>query len=829
LASLKQKRRLVLIAFLYAAILSLVALATWNPRLPVADSAIDLMLLMDESASVSRDHNDQLWASFLQRARTLPPGSRVSLLRFADRASVEIPWTAIEDADFVKPGQLQQLPRRNYLDSGASDIGSAMAAALRQVSTNRRSAIVISSDGVDTVNSDNTAFPAYTRNPGYSFFHLQAEPGQASGAVGIDSINLPPRVTAGNPLPVSIAIRSSHRNQASLEIIHNRKTVIKQDLDLQTATLTTLHYHLAPLQPGTQVVEFLLRDSQQNIIDQRQRVADADSGGQLLYIGNSTAIGSSGTALPQGWQVLRLRPGQLDSSEPFLNRLDVVLIDDLEASAIDPLVTRNLGNSIRLSATGLIVVGGPRSFGSGGYRHSQLEEMLPVNAESSRPLPASAFVFLLDRSGSMEAAGDRQSRLSDAFSAVLESARSVRAGDESALLAFDRDVQVLLPLKRRADLRSELDQPWPVQPSGGTRLTLAIDRATQLLAGSASQQRFLILVTDGFVEVEDIEKLEAALRQANIRLIALATGNDANLETLQRLSTSSGGRVLHVADSAELPRFMRQQLEITQQSWSDQAVTPQTLLQPPFIAETIDDWRDLQGHQVTRAKATAEVYLATPRGDPLLATRRYGAGRVAALPGGMLETRSSESLSQALIGWMNSRQQNPNLHISYRYASTQLTLEVDALGPDNNWQTQAPAEVTLTHPTGASQVQALRMEAPGRFSATLDVAATGVYRAVINIGNQRSMTSLHINNDAERMHDKVAAWFQKALDTGAILPWTETTLADLLDSESTGYETGSMWVLLALSCFLGLMALQYSFAFSWLGKRLRKQQGREST
>ena len=58
------------------------------------------MLLMDESASIERDHNDEIWTAFLRRSQALPAGSRVGLIRFADRAVVEIPWTAIEDTDF---------------------------------------------------------------------------------------------------------------------------------------------------------------------------------------------------------------------------------------------------------------------------------------------------------------------------------------------------------------------------------------------------------------------------------------------------------------------------------------------------------------------------------------------------------------------------------------------------------------------------------------------------------------------------------------------------------------------------------------------------------
>jgi len=475
-------------------ILLLLALAAWNPTLPGASSPVDLMLVMDESASIDRNHNDRLWTSFLRHGKSLPAGSRVSLIRFADRAGLEIPWTAIEHADFAKLSQHQQPPRQHYLDRGASDIRSAVNVALQQASPDRHSLIIISSDGKETGDAQTTTAPVFAQSFNFSFFHVRADQGQAPAGVEIDSIDMPSRVAAGQSLPISIAIRSSREGEASLaeaslaeislKVIHNRKTAIKQGLALQPGALSVLNYALALDQPGTQTLEFLIHDREQNIIDKRERVVDVSSGGRLLYVGNSPTDATSSIALPQGWQTVGLQPGQLGHDETFFNQYDVVLLDDLEASSINPVITRNLEASVQQSATGLIVIGGPKSFGSGGYRHSQLEEMLPVTAESSRKLPASAFLFLVDKSGSMDASNNRQSRLADAFRAVLESAKSIRPGDESALLAFDRDVQVLLPLQTRADLKSELDRPWSIQASGGTRLAPALNEATALLASS---------------------------------------------------------------------------------------------------------------------------------------------------------------------------------------------------------------------------------------------------------------------------------------------------------------------------------------------------------
>ena len=80
------------------------------------------------------------------------------------------------------------------------------------------------------------------------------------------------------------------------------------------------------------------------------------------------------------------------------------------------------------------------------------------------------------------------------------------------------------------------------------RLAPALSEATTLLASSDSEQRFLILVTDGIVELENIEQLVSALQQASIRLIALATGDDANLASLRQLAHGSGGKMMNTVN-----------------------------------------------------------------------------------------------------------------------------------------------------------------------------------------------------------------------------------------------------------------------------------------
>ena len=82
----------------------------------------------------------------------------------------------------------------------------------------------------------------------------------------------------------------------------------------------------------------------------------------------------------------------------------------------------------------------------------------------------------------------------------------------------------------------------------------------------------------GFVDGETIEPLKTVLKESAVQLIALAIGNDADIATLQGLAAISGGRALPVNESAELPRFMRQELETKQQSWNKPILWPLSII-----------------------------------------------------------------------------------------------------------------------------------------------------------------------------------------------------------------------------------------------------------
>lgn len=792
----------------YISVFMLLLLALWNPVFSFGQGPVDLMLLLDESNSVKADQASRIWRSFIQWGQLLPQDSRISLLRFADRSKIEVPWLPLDNKGFSRLSGLRDPPRHTYLDPEATDLVTALGRAIDYTNGKHRSAIIIASDGIDTINTGQKLIPLENNNTALSLFFIELEQDKLLSPLIMESVNLPAKIDPGQAVPVSVSIHSPQGGNGMLEINLNGSTLVSQALTLTAQQRQVINLHTVIKEPGVHQLTLILYDHNGNILHQQHHVVDSRGTGRLLYIARHSETPTLNDLHSNGWQVLRIEPHEIPVDENFFSRFDLIIMDDVDAASINSSNTDNLIRAIEIGGSGLIVLGGQHSFASGSYRHSALEKILPVISEASTTLPSVATLFLLDKSGSMEAAGRLSSRLSDALVAVTESAKSLRPGDESALLAFDRDVDVLLPLKKRGNLLSELDKNWKLLPSGGTKLAPALAQAGRLLAQSNSTERFLILVTDGFVEQQNMEQLKHQFKQANIRLIVLATGLNADLSTLQELASINRGRVLKVNDTAELPRIMRRQVEQERNSWSSSPVIPQSAQPLPFLPSTNIRWKTLHGYQLTRIKETAKLYVSTDSGEPLLASFTYGAGRVSAMPGGILQPNSNSNVTGALFNWMNQHRQNPNLDITHDYQSGWLNLNVDAVDPDNQWQLPVQASVRLTSPAGKTYTQALEAVAPGRFATAINAKATGVYSARIEVGSEYTAFTSYLANDSEQTLYTIAPWLQQALSRDQIQPWNDRSLDDLLASSSAHQSSRPVWLLFALISYLSVLTVE---------------------
>ena len=93
-------------------------------------------------------------------------------------------------------------------------------------------------------------------------------------------------------------------------------------------------------------------------------------------------------------------------------------------------------------------------------------------------------------------------------------------------------------------------------------------------------------------------------------------------------------------------------------------------------------------------------------------------------------------------------------------------------------------------------------------------------RAAVDIGERPARYSLLLENDAERRQNRIAAWFQQALDRGDIEYWSESAVERALAGPAITRDSSPLWLALALAGFVGLMVTERAEALGWLRRRL---------
>ncbi|KPV48305.1 hypothetical protein SE17_38780, partial [Kouleothrix aurantiaca] len=248
-------------------------------------------------------------------------------------------------------------------------------------------------------------------------------------------------------------------------------------------------------------------------------------------------------------------------------------------------------------------------------------------------LPPVGIVILIDVSGSMGADENGRTKISLAAEGAQRIASLLRDDDELTVVMFDSAAQQVigpLPGRRRDEAIDALSRASA--GGGGINMFDGLTKAAQYIRQSGQPVRHIITITDGgdSVQQEGARELVAQLHSEKVTLTSIAVGDGSDVPFLQDIARIGGGRTFLTNQAANLPTLLVDEAQAVIQPYIIEERFAPAGAAPHPILRGIEQTPPLNGYVITSPRQSAQVLLATPRGDPLLTSWQYGLGRALA-------------------------------------------------------------------------------------------------------------------------------------------------------------------------------------------------------
>ncbi|MGH2460318.1 MAG: VWA domain-containing protein [Chloroflexota bacterium] len=430
-------------------------------------------------------------------------------------------------------------------------------------------------------------------------------------------------------------------------------------------------------------------------------------------------------------------PSILSGDVASLRQYDAVGLVNVPASVIgaDGLIA--LRSYVQNFGGGLVVIGGDRSFGVGGYKQTPLEDALPVSMDVRGRQAHSnvALILVMDTSGSMSEGPPGATKIELAREAALGATKELADQDQVGILAFDEQPHWIYRtqfLTDRPTLQTDISK---LEPGGGTEIYPALLTAYNDMVTRKAQVKHILLMTDGLAPTGDYPGLTAKMRAQGITLSTIAIGTDADVNLLQNLADWGRGRFYDASDPIDVPRFvLKETTEIARAAVTEETFTPSAVDQTPILSG-INAVPPLYGYVATTPKPSAVVGLESPEHDPILAQWQFGLGRSVAFTSDVSARWSAAWVTWSdftrfwgqTFKWAVPAPQGQTLQVQTTLANGLARVQADALNGDGSYINDAPTTATVASPGGKVQTVTLPQVAPGRYATTVPADQPGSY------------------------------------------------------------------------------------------------------
>jgi uncharacterized membrane protein len=722
----------VLVVLLLAALLA-------DPLLTRIHDAVTVVAIVDRSLSVPAPLREGSLAYLNEALANHRPGDRLAVIDVAESALIEKLATT----------DISVQARAVSLTGEQTNLAAALQLALAIAPPDSAARFLIVSDGNETLGDLREAarvaaanripvdaLPLAYRYPQEVFFRrLISPPNASSGQTVALRFVLESTAPARGKILLTLNGRPVHLDPksdspAAAVELRAGTTVRTVSLPVGTRGLHEFEATFIPDGPGQDTLVQNNKASSVTYVAGPGHVVAVDEDGR--------AAGALVRALrASGIDARHMGAGEFPDNLSKLLDTDAILLVNTSAAALSLGQQELLVNYVRELGGGLVMVGGPQSFGAGGWIGSPVAEVLPVDVDppQKKQMPKGALVLVMH---SCEMPQGNYWGKMVAAAAVNALSRLDLAGVVS--YGWDQSGMWDYPLGPVGDKQPILAAIKNMQMGDMPDFTAPMKATYEALTAVKAGQKHVILISDGDPGPPS-DRLLSDFKEAAITCtgVAVFPHSAADVQSLSRIAQATGGRFYNVKDPNELPQiFVKEALTVKRALINEQTFTPKVLGGLNPIIRGLEGVPALDGYVFTGPKGGAsELLMLGPQEDPILAGWQVGVGRCAAFTSSVdgrwaaawLRWGGFGRFWEQTVRWVAKSRQSAECVVFADVQGRQVTLTAEALDREGNFVQFSGMTARVIGPDMKARDVEMVQVGPGQYRAAFAVGQSGSYLA----------------------------------------------------------------------------------------------------
>jgi uncharacterized membrane protein len=723
-------------------IIALLTLSLAGTQIVRAADELAVVFLVDNSDSIGPEQAAEAEQLVRTAIEGMGPTDQAAVILFGANALVERPMS----------GLAELAPISSVTQQLHTDLAEAIRLGMALFPAGSARRLVILSDG--TVNTGDTMEAAKLATAaGIQMDYVpMARPSGAIEAllIGVDA---PTRVIAGETFRIEVVAQSTANQPARLRVLAGGNVVHEEIVQLRVGANNFAVRLQATAQEFSRYrVQLLPVDDTYYQNNELAAFTEIVGPPRILLVANDGTVADDGTPMPDespqlmlalrttGLNVDRITPAELPASLARLSNYASILLVNVNAKNLAPRKMEMLQSYVRDLGGGLVAVGGPQSYGMGGYFRTPLEETLPVEMQikDQERFPSVSIVIVIDRSGSMGMQEGGLTKIQLAAEGAVRVVELLNDFDEITVIPVDTQPDNPIGPLPASDRETAITLIRQIGAGGGgIYVRTGLEAAAVALAQSPNQVKHIILLADGAdsEQKEGVPELIRGLTEEEVTITTVSIGRGSDTPWLQQMAELGNGRFHFTDRAANLPQIFTQETTSIQRSYLvEERFFPSLVSNSPILAG-ITAVPPLYGYVGTSPKGTAQVILKTHQDDPLLAAWQYGLGRAVAWTSDATGRWATDWVqwggfpafwTQA-VRWTISQASDSSVETVVELDGEQARLVVDARGATGQYLNNLSMEANVIDPEGDVINLALPQVAPGRYETDFTPVVDGAY------------------------------------------------------------------------------------------------------